>query len=62
MLHSDSSGSLHGVQEDLQGGTQRSARSAHWPGADALLAAKLGLLYEQTANLRSSEVVPEATT
>lgn len=34
-----------------------------WPGADAVLAAKLGLLHQQTANLlRSSEVVPEATT
>lgn len=37
-------------------------RELPWPGADALLAAKLGLLHQQTANLRSSEVVPEATT
>lgn len=49
MLHSDSSGSLHGVQEDLEGGTQSTGAAAHRAGAAALAWGRLLCLLQSWA-------------
>lgn len=63
MLHREcepvwSLGGFGGLDSRVHLAPSTGGTGLHWPGADILVAAQLGLLHMQTENLRSSKFVP----